>query len=149
MTIAYSIDGVGGTAADVAVKKLDAANWKKVSTVVDPKTGSASTVYTDVTAPQQYPRTLTLKTNVDRAGIRHSSWTFSTWSRAVDSVLGELYVKPFSTVFAMNTGGDLEGADIVEAFMNLYAFTYVSLTSKVPDSAQPLKLLFGITDILA
>lgn len=149
MTITLSIDGVGGTPADVAVKEPVRTNFKEVSQQAT-ASGGFVTTYVDTTSPSSAPRTLVVRSNLDGSKVRHSSLTLNTWARSVDSGTGLVLLEPISFVLAVNHSAkiDIEAGDINDAIMNLYGFTFLTLTSKVPDTAQAAKLLFGITNIL-
>lgn len=156
MTNVLSIDGVGGSASDVAVKIFDKAKLQKLSSSRDVGTGRETTTYVDNTSDPNSPVTVAVSTAVDAKAdasgtrMRRSSITFSSFARVVDGNGVLLALKRTSIVHAFNTpDADMEPADLRDMHMNAYSFSFNTLTSKIPDTDYLAALRFGITDLFA
>jgi len=154
MTNVLSIDGVGGTPSDVAVKIFDQSKWQRLSSVRDANSGRETTTYVDNTSDPNSPVILAVSSAVDAkadaAGtrMRRSSITFSTFARVVDGDGALLALKKASCVIAINLpDADMETTDVRDLVMNAYSGTFTALETKVPNLVVLGALRFGITDI--
>lgn len=146
MATTYSIDIVGGTATDVAVKRQTIANWSLIGTTVDKEKRNASSTWVNTLSDPDNRATLTVNVSIDNAGVKHAVWSFRSVVREqVDGV--ETRQKPITLSFAAHIPFG-EAADVMDMILNLFSFTFDTVTSKVPDSANISKVLFGISDIL-
>lgn len=153
MSLTYTIDNVGGTAADVSVHRLDDSTFQHKGTTIDPKTGNTVSTYVIPSGDPNHPTTITVRTqsdprNVNGNGVRRSSITLSSWARIVDSDSSEPVLQPISMVLAMNVPMiGMEVDDLSNMVANLFGLSYMTLTSKVRDTANLNKLQFGITEL--
>jgi len=155
MSLTYTIDRIGGTPADVSVEALTQADFVLVRTETVPN-GTRST-YAVASGDPSHPTTLVIQSTMNPKGnggqgVRSATFALNSWSRVASSDASVADVlSPVSAVIAFNLPADipLEIADVRNLVQNLYALTWSTLTSKVPDNVRLAKVvLYGITQAM-
>jgi hypothetical protein len=155
MTVVYTIRQVGGTYADYTMPKLSEASFIETQSVDLPEGGSRHTYKIgagDNTTPAYFTvQSKPSKNGNGGTGTNTVLVSFTTYADATDSVTGVVLTQPISVALSITipTAFPVEVADLRNMVENLYAFTYDTLTSKVPDTARLSKLaLFGGTKFI-
>jgi hypothetical protein len=155
MTVTYTIRQVGGTYADYTMPKLSESSFIETQ-IVDLPNGGSRRTYKIGSGDNTTPATFVVQSKPNEngnggTGTNNVLIAFNTYADATDSVTGEILTSPISAVLTINVPltFPIEVADLRNLVENLYAFTYDTLTSKVPDTARLSKLaLFGGTQFL-
>jgi hypothetical protein len=152
MTVSFSIDHLSTSVEDVSVEVAAKSEMILQSSDVDPKTGDVTSTYVLASGDNAFPATVIYRTSLQKragAAVRRLSMTFNTWSVSTDSVTGIVIRKPLSATVSFVIPADMtvEVADMDDLVGNLFSFLYLSVTTKVRDTAWLQKLLYGISQI--
>jgi hypothetical protein len=152
MTVSFSIDHLSTSVEDVSVEVAAKSEMILQSSDVDPKTGDVTSTYVLASGDNAFPATVIYRTSLQKragAAVRRLSMTFNTWSVSTDSVTGIVVRKPLSATVSFVIPADMtvEVADMDDLVGNLFSFLYLSVTTKVRDTAWLQKLLYGISQI--
>lgn len=153
MTTTYTLDRVGGVAADYAMKKLSEADFSRQKT--EPTDSGQKTTYTVASGDGNLPTTVVINSKLspnafNGAGQRSSTIALNSFARASDGVNADK-TAAISCALHINvpTSLPVEVDDIRDMIENLFAITYDTLTAKEPDTVRLSKLtLFGVTEII-
>lgn len=150
MSHTLTIDGLGGTAADVSVYQLDQSTLVELATTRDPD-GSISTQYLVPGVDANYPVILTVRNFRDAKkpdSLRRAALSLSAWARDVDSVSGLTILKPITiTTTIYIPGMSVETVDVLTGVENLFGLFFHTLTSKVPDTLAMAAIIAGATKL--